>query len=156
MCNIIEKVDWGGTNTTQRQQPPPLYLLCWAAGVQRLQVRLPGSNGNRVLISRITTPNTLHAEYTKPGGGEWSQKKRREEKKTLPRNQDIKKWEEEKKRESRRRRTNELISETKPANRWFTRLRSRRSGTDTCLWWGRRSSKCRHVASRSGLAPSVE
>lgn len=34
--------------------------------MQRLQVRLPGSNGNRVLISRVTTPNTLHAEYTKP------------------------------------------------------------------------------------------
>lgn len=45
---------------------PKLYLLCRAAGVQRLQVSFPGRNGNRVLISRVTTPHTLHAENTRP------------------------------------------------------------------------------------------
>lgn len=40
------------------------YLLGGAAGMQRLQMRLPGSNGNRVLISSITTPDTLRAEST--------------------------------------------------------------------------------------------
>ncbi len=39
-----------------------LYLLCRTAGMQRLQMRFPGSNGNRVLISRIATPHTLHAK----------------------------------------------------------------------------------------------
>lgn len=32
--------------------------------MQRLQMRLPGSNGNRVLISGIATPDTLRAEWT--------------------------------------------------------------------------------------------
>lgn len=32
--------------------------------MQRLQMRLPGSNGNRVLISSVTTPDTLRAEST--------------------------------------------------------------------------------------------
>lgn len=32
--------------------------------MQRLQMRLPGSYGNRVLISSITTPDTLRAEST--------------------------------------------------------------------------------------------
>lgn len=60
-----------------RHQLPELYLLCRAAGMQRLQMRLPGSNGNRVLISRIATPHTLRAEYTKPGkqGGKWGESK---------------------------------------------------------------------------------
>lgn len=40
------------------------HLLGGAAGMQRLQMRLPGSNGNRVLISSITTPDTLRAEST--------------------------------------------------------------------------------------------
>lgn len=31
--------------------------------MQGLQMRLPGSNGNRFLISRITTPYTLRAGY---------------------------------------------------------------------------------------------
>jgi len=34
-------------------------LLGGAAGVQRLQVRLPGSDGNRVLIGGVTTPDAL-------------------------------------------------------------------------------------------------
>ncbi len=42
-----------------------LYLLCRTAGMQRLQMRFPGSNGNRVLISRIATPHTLHAKIYK-------------------------------------------------------------------------------------------
>lgn len=49
--------------------------------MQRLQVRLPGSNGNRVLISRITTPNTLHAEYTKPGKKTYKEETPKEERK---------------------------------------------------------------------------
>ena len=52
----------------RHQLPERLYLLCRTAGMERLQMRLPGSNGNRVLISRIATPNTLRAEYTKQGG----------------------------------------------------------------------------------------
>lgn len=53
--------------------------------MQRLQVRLPGSNGNRVLISRITTPNTLHAEYTKKIGGREKLKDPPPRKKTINR-----------------------------------------------------------------------
>lgn len=54
------------TNTELWAKVPELYLLCRAAGVQRLQVSFPGRNGNRVLISCITTPHTLHAEHTRP------------------------------------------------------------------------------------------
>lgn len=60
-------------------------------------MRLPGSNGNRVLISRITTPNTLHAEYTKWGGGRkrGNEKKRR----TRPEEEGVKEEEEEEEEE---------------------------------------------------------
>lgn len=54
------------TNTEEWVKVPELYLLCRAAGVQRLQVSFPGRNGNRVLVSRITTPHTLYAEHTRP------------------------------------------------------------------------------------------
>lgn len=52
--------------------------------MQRLQMRLPGSNGNRVLISRIATPHTLRAEYTKPGKQGGKRKQKIKEKHTRP------------------------------------------------------------------------
>lgn len=65
--------------------------------MQRLQVRLPGSNGNRVLISRITTPNTLHAEYTKKIGGREKLKDPPPRKKTINRQKKGKKKTKQKK-----------------------------------------------------------
>lgn len=50
----------------QQQQPCVVsgHLLGRAAGMQGLQMRRPGSNGQRVLISSVTTPDTLRAELT--------------------------------------------------------------------------------------------
>lgn len=72
-----------------------LYLLCRTAGMQRLQMRFPGSNGNRVLISRIATPHTLHAKIYKTK--RTREKERREKKKNKPIEEKEKKKKKEKK-----------------------------------------------------------
>lgn len=60
----LRKKRWRRSGSGHVCKSVSCYLLGGAAGMQRLQMRLPGSNGNRVLISSITTPDTLCAEST--------------------------------------------------------------------------------------------
>lgn len=118
-------------NRKRAEQQPYFrcYLLCRTAGMQRLQMRLPGSNGNRVLISRITTPNTLHAEYTKKTGGGKEKRDKREKRRQ---NKNKKEEKERTNREIKKIGKKTLISDKKH-NKAITGQRSRVSDT-FCAW----------------------